>query len=239
MREALVRCQNRVIEIMDAAVDKGTILLVDAEQTYINKALDSMTKQLQTHYHKDRPAFILNAYQSYLKASIDHVNLEIARCRRVNISCGIKLVRGAYMEEEREVAGSLNYESPVWDTVEETHKAYNTNISGILKNNEPGRDYTLVACHNVVSCEIAKEVIKDRGLGKDSVCFGQLKGFSDALTYSLADEGYNVLKYLPYGPTEFLIPYLIRRGNESKQVLREHLFLNDIIDEIKGRLTFK
>jgi proline dehydrogenase len=100
-------------------------------------------------------------------------------------------------------------------------------------------DYTLVACHNVASCDIAKEIIKTRGLDKSSVCFGQLKGFSDALTFSLADDGYNVLKYLPYGPTEFLIPYLIRRGNESKQVLREHLFLNDISAEIKRRLTLK
>jgi proline dehydrogenase len=64
--------------------------------------------------------------------------------------------------------------------------------------------------------------------------FGQLKAFSDSLSFSLANEGYNVCKYLPYGPTEFLVPYLIRRGQESKQVVREHLFLNELTDELKG-----
>lgn len=92
--------------------------------------------------------------------------------------------------------------------------------------------------HNFNSCEKAKRIIDKRGLTKDHVGFGQLKGFSDTLTYSLADQGYMALKYLPYGPTEFLIPYLIRRGHESKQVMREHLFLNDISKEIWKRIKF-
>lgn len=90
--------------------------------------------------------------------------------------------------------------------------------------------------HNVDSCERAKLLIDDKQLTKKNVGFGQLKGFSDKLTFSLAEEGYMALKYLPYGPTEFLIPYLIRRGHESKQVMREHLFLNDISHEIRRRL---
>jgi proline dehydrogenase len=93
--------------------------------------------------------------------------------------------------------------------------------------------------HNVNSAERAKQIIDRRGLTKQSVGFGQLKGFSDSLTYSLADQGYMVLKYLPYGPTEYLIPYLIRRGYESKQVMREHLFLSDISNEIKDRFRLK
>jgi proline dehydrogenase len=141
----LVRCQNRVFEVIDAAAgNAGTNLLVDAEQTYINKALDSMTKQLQTHYHKDRPAFILNAYQCYLKASTEHIKLEIERCKRVNIGCGMKLVRGAYMEEERLVAEARGYESPVWDNIAGTHSAYNESLKTILENNEPGRGKSLL-----------------------------------------------------------------------------------------------
>jgi proline dehydrogenase len=141
----LVRCQNRVFEVIDTAAEKtGTNLLVDAEQTYINKALDSMTKQLQTHYHKDRPAFILNAYQCYLKASTEHIKLEIARCKRVNIGCGMKLVRGAYMEEERLIAEDRGYESPVWDTIADTHNAYNSSLKTILENNDPDRGKSLL-----------------------------------------------------------------------------------------------
>ena len=127
-----------------AAVNLGTNLLVDAEQTYINKALDSMTKQLQTHYHKDRPAFILNAYQCYLKASTQHIKLEIERCKRVNIGCGMKLVRGAYMEEERLTAEARGYESPVWDTIADTHNAYNTSLRDVLESNDPGRGKSLL-----------------------------------------------------------------------------------------------
>lgn len=138
-REAIVRCQNRCIEIVEAAVDKNTILLVDAEQSYIQSSLDSLTRQIQTHYHKDRRAFILNGYQSYLKSSVHHVKLEVERCKRVKIGFGIKLIRGAYMGEERRLADSLNYESPIWDTIQDTNVAYNTNISRILENLEPGR----------------------------------------------------------------------------------------------------
>ena len=83
---------------------------------------------------------------------------------------------------------------------------------------------------------MAKKLIKEKDLTKDSISFAQLKGFSDALTFSLKEDGYSVSKYLPYGPTEYLIPYLIRRGNESKQVMREHLFLDDIYKEIRTRL---
>lgn len=105
--------------------------------------------------------------------------------------------------------------------------------------NESFIDYLLMGTHNTDSCERAKSIITRKQIPYNNVGFGQLKGFSDALTYSLADEGYMALKYLPYGPTEFLIPYLIRRGHESKQVMREHLFLSDISNEIWNRFGFK
>ena len=88
------------------------------------------------------------------------------------------------------------------------------------------------------SWNLAKTIIQEKKVPNSSYCFGQLKGFSDSLTFSLAEQGINILKYLPYGPTEFLIPYLMRRGQESKQVMREHLFLDEISKEIGHRLTF-
>jgi proline dehydrogenase len=96
-------------------------------------------------------------------------------------------------------------------------------------------DYILFGTHNVDSCEKIKLLMDKKGYEKNSVIFGQLKGFSDKLTFSLAESNYKVIKYLPYGPTEYLIPYLIRRGNESKEVLREHLFMNDLTKEIRSR----
>jgi proline dehydrogenase len=143
------------------------------------------------------------------------------------------------MEEERRLALKYNYESPIWDTLEATHEAYDLNMEYVLKNLKASTDYLLIASHNRGSCDKAKVIILQNRLSARNVCFGQLKGFSDSLTLSLSEEGFNVLKYLPYGPTEYLIPYLIRRGHESKQVMREHLLLNDITGEIKTRLNPK
>lgn len=85
-------------------------------------------------------------------------------------------------------------------------------------------DLILIASHNNDSIEKAKAIIEERGIQKDRVRFGQLKGFSDQITNKLAQQDYKVYKYLPYGPTETVMPYLIRRGQESRQVLREQEF---------------
>ena len=235
MIKSIQTMQNRVLEIVEKAYIQGTQLYVDAEQTYIQSALDSFTRQLQTKYHKDNKGFILNGFQSYLKSSPRRVRLEIERCRAADISMGIKLVRGAYMLEERQLAQENQYESPIWDTIKDTHQSYDRNIATVLDSFNPERDSVLVASHNKDSCEKAKGIMEQKGLPVNNVVFGQLKGFSDTLTLSLAQEGFSVLKYLPYGPMEHLIPYLIRRGNESKQVMREHLFVDEIKQEIRAR----
>eukprot|EP00344_Euplotes_crassus_P007948 CAMPEP_0196995378 /NCGR_PEP_ID=MMETSP1380-20130617/1503_1 /TAXON_ID=5936 /ORGANISM="Euplotes crassus, Strain CT5" /LENGTH=473 /DNA_ID=CAMNT_0042411035 /DNA_START=106 /DNA_END=1527 /DNA_ORIENTATION=+ len=238
-REAMKRCVDRTVKILEVADRLNVIVNVDAEQTYIQKTLDSLTRQMQTKFHRDREAFIMNGYQSYLKATPEHIKLEIERCRRADIAFGLKIVRGAYMNEERRLASKKNYESPIWETIEDTHESYNLNIKNCMNNLDPIKDKILVASHNVDSCNIAKALMKQNNLDSSSVCFGQLKGFSDSLTYSLKDQGYNVIKYLPYGPTNYLIPYLLRRGHESKEVMREHLFLDDISDEIRARLHLR
>ncbi len=100
-------------------------------------------------------------------------------------------------------------------------------------------DFVLIGSHNVKSCHLAKDLLKEQGLDGKSITIGQLKGFSDSLTFALRDEGVSTLKYLPYGPTKYLIPYLLRRGHESKEVMREHLFLDEISDEIRARLHLR
>jgi len=136
-RLAIERFQKRALDIVETAAKYDTKLLIDAEQTYIQKALDSFTRQLQTMYHRDRPAFILNGYQSYLKSSPFHIAREIERCKTIGIGAGVKLIRGAYMEEERQIARENHYPSPVWDTIEETHISYDKNVARLLKNLDP------------------------------------------------------------------------------------------------------
>jgi proline dehydrogenase len=113
IRAEILRFQKRALKIVDKATEYGTVLLIDAEQTYIQKALDGYTRQMQSIYHKDRKAFILNGYQSYLKASNSQIAREIERCKTLGIGFGIKLIRGAYMGEERRIAETQKIDSPV------------------------------------------------------------------------------------------------------------------------------
>lgn len=128
------------------------------------------------------------------------------------------------MNEERELAAEQGQESPVWDTIEDTHTCYNEAMSHILREMTPA-DSLFVASHNADTVKIAMDLTEEMDLkDKDCVRFGQLKGFSDQVTGDIASKGFDVYKYLPFGPTEQVMPYLIRRGQESRQVLREQEF---------------
>lgn len=163
----------------------------------------------------------MNGYQQYLKRMKEVIPFEIATSQELGYNLGIKLIRGAYMNEERKLAQENHYESPVWDSLDETHDCYNTNLQLIVQN-LTANSLLLVASHNVDSVKLAKAKINEVNIPDGRVRFAQLKGFSDQLTVMLSqDKSLKVYKYLPYGPTETVMPYLIRRGQESKQVLRE------------------
>lgn len=149
------------------------------------------------------------------------IPFEVATSQMLGYNIGIKLIRGAYMNEERKLAKENHYESPVWDSLEETHKCYNDNMQHVMDNLTKD-SLLLVACHNVDSVKIAQDKIQQLAINDSRVRFAQLKGFSDQLTVKLSQNpNVKVYKYLPYGPTETVMPYLVRRGQESKQVLRE------------------
>ena len=177
-------------------------------------------------------AIIMNGYQCYLKRMAKVIPMEVRAAEQAGFNLGVKLIRGAYMNEERELAEEQGRESPVWDTIDDTHLCYNTNMSLILSHMTE-KDCLFVASHNKDTVDLAMEMIEDREL-KDSgrVRFGQLRGFSDQVTGELQDKGFNVFKYLPFGPTEQVMPYLVRRGQESRQVLREQQFQNDVLKKV-------
>jgi proline dehydrogenase len=114
------------------------------------------------------------------------------------------------MNEERNLAKEKGYESPIHENIEETHNCYNTNLKILVANLRP-KDRLFIGSHNLESVELAKKLIKENPATL-KVTFGQLKGFSDQITGSLANEGFAVAKYLPYGPTDTVMPYLVRRG---------------------------
>ena len=137
IRQAIDRFVTRVDSIISKVNDSGSLVFFDAEQTYIQVALDALTRQFQSHYHKGRRAFIMNGYQWYLKSVPEHVKLEIERWREEGIGYGMKIVRGAYMGEERRIAEKMGLPSPVWDTIADTHKAYNETTQFLLKTINP------------------------------------------------------------------------------------------------------
>lgn len=131
------------------------------------------------------------------------------------------------MNEERALATEQGHESPVWDDIEGTHACYNGSMTHIIEEMTE-RDLLFVASHNQDTCEMAMELVDERGL-QERVRFGQLKGFSDQVTSEIGSRGFQVFKYLPFGPTEQVMPYLVRRGQESKQVVREQQFQNTFL----------
>lgn len=158
----------------------------------------------------------MNGYQCYLKRMDQVLPMEIFASQNLNYNLGLKLVRGAYMNEERSLAHDEGRESPVWDTIEDTHRCYNTNMERALTQMKP-TDMVFIASHNQDTCTLVKSILEKNSPEKHKrVKFGQLLGFSDQITNQLAIEGYSSYKYVPFGPSEQVMPYLIRRGQESR-----------------------
>lgn len=158
---------------------------------------------------------IMNGYQNYLKRMQYVMPDEVECARHLGYNLGIKLIRGAYMTEERGIAAEQGVESPVWDTIEETHANYNNNMQHIISNLNQN-ELLLLGSHNVDSIKLAQDALSEHGINDNRVRFAQLKGFSDQITNQLASSEHKVYKFLPYGPTEVVMPYLIRRGQESR-----------------------
>lgn len=217
--ELLDNMIGRVNTLAQAASESGVRIMIDAEHSYFQPAIDSVVTELQRKFNKTEPR-VYNTYQCYLKDSHDRIAVELERSRREGYKFGCKLVRGAYMVLERERAAEKGYPSPVWDTKEETHACYDAAVAMLLpwvKNN--GAEF-MVASHNQRSCELAVAGMEDHGLGPDApVYFGQLLGMADNLTYTLGAHGYGAYKYVPFGSIDEVMPYLIRRAQENSDVL--------------------
>ena len=142
----------------------------------------------------------MNGYQCYLKRMAKLIPMEVRASQEYGFNLGIKLIRGAYMNEEREIAAEQGDESPVWDSIENTHHCYNNQIEHLITNMNH-QDMLFVASHNTDSVELAMQLTEEYSL-KERVRFGQLKGFSDQVTANIAARGFEVFKYVPFGPTE-------------------------------------
>jgi len=220
---------GRMERIMDLAQKEGVRVMVDAEWTAIQPAIDHLVLFLQRKYNRGDTPIVFQTYQTYLKGMHDMVVHDLARSKKEGWYFGAKVVRGAYMVSEREKAKKKGIQSPICETYEDTEANFHNTIDSILSHNvgtigsEIGKDTQgeiLVASHNRGSIEFttkrAAELGKDKTKG---IYFGQLMGMADHLTFTLASHGFKAYKYVPYGPIDEVVPYLIRRTQENSAIL--------------------
>jgi len=212
---------NRVVArfntVCKLAKEKDVEILIDAEESWMQDAADDLCEDMMRLYNKDIP-IVYNTLQLYRCGRLEYLKQLHERAKRDGFKIGLKIVRGAYMEKERERAEDKGYESPICVTKEATDINFNETLDYILKNlNEIS---LFIGTHNEESCYLAMELMNKLNISKSDnrVWFGQLYGMSDHISFNLAANGYNVAKYVPFGPVKDVMPYLIRRAEENTSV---------------------
>jgi proline dehydrogenase len=209
--------KNRFDSLCKAAFEKKTKILVDAEESWFQDEIDIMTYQAMEKYNQDE-CIVYNTYQMYRHDMLNNLKKAHQLALEKGYLLGAKLVRGAYMEKERERAIEKGYPSPIQADKNATDKDYNSALSYCVENIST---VSLVSgSHNDNSNYLLTDLMEkfDLELNDQRVYFAQLYGMSDNISYNLAEAGYNVVKYVPYGPVEKVMPYLGRRAEENTSV---------------------
>jgi proline dehydrogenase len=211
------RVRERMYAICDVASEKGIGVLIDAEETWIQDPIDRLAIELMTVYNNEK-AVVYNTYQLYRNDRLNFLKISHTIARDGNFILGAKLVRGAYMEKERLRATKNGYPSPIHENKEATDQDFDAAAAYCLFNNETIA--LILASHNEHSNENIVRLMEQQGIANNhaSVHFSQLFGMSDHITFNMASAGYNVSKYLPFGPLQDVIPYLMRRAEENTSV---------------------
>ena len=229
------RLKARVESICKTAADNNVRLFIDGEETWIQDAIDTMVDDMMLKYNKEK-TLIFNTVQLYRHDRVAFMKENIAKARSGNYKVGYKLVRGAYMEKERERAATNGYPSPIQPDKAACDHDYNEAVKLCIDN----IDMVAVCAgtHNEESSALLAKLMEEKGIANsdERVWFSQLLGMSDHISFNLANAGYCVCKYVPYGPVVSVLPYLFRRAAEntsmSGQMGRE---LSMITQEIERR----
>ena len=211
------RTKARIDEICKMAYDNKVPLLIDAEETWIQDTIDDIVYEMMAKYNK-KETLIYNTYQMYRVASLENLKNASEKALSNGYYLGAKLVRGAYMEKERERAEKLGYNDPIQPNKQATDDDYDGALKYCIDNKE---HVSVINCtHNENSCHYLVELLEENEMLKsdDRVWFAQLYGMSDNISFNLAKAGYNVAKYVPYGPVRSVMPYLFRRAEENTSV---------------------
>lgn len=229
------RVVARFEKVAKACYDKDECLLVDAEESWMQKAADDLLESLMEKYNKEK-VVIFSTLQLYRHDRLDYLKGLHQRAKEKGYKIGMKLVRGAYMEKERERAELKNYEDPICANKAETDENFNEVLTYMFDHLEDMAIFC--GTHNEESSYLLMDLImkSDYKRTDSRLWFGQLYGMSDHISYNLADQGFNVAKYLPFGPVKDVMPYLIRRAEENTSVSGQtNRELNLITTEKKRR----
>ena len=232
------RVKERMYAICDLATEKGVGILIDAEETWIQDPIDRLAIELMAIYNKEK-VVVYNTYQLYRNDRFHFLQLSLKIAKEKNCMLGVKLVRGAYMEKERIRANQNGVESPIHIDKETTDKDFNDAAAFCINNKETVS--SIIASHNEQSNLLATQLMTEKGIPANDpyVHFSQLYGMSDPISFNMAKEGYNVSKYLPFGPIKDVIPYLMRRAEENSsvngQTSRELLFIRQELARRKAK----
>lgn len=208
-----VRCEK----ICKRAFDKNVPIMIDAEETWIQDTIDELAVDMMRLFNKER-IIVYNTYQMYRHDKLADLKADHLIAKASDYILGVKMVRGAYMEKERKRAEEMGYSSPIQPTKEASDIDYNESLHYCMAHiNE-----IAIVCgtHNEESCRVLAELLDKHNIDHNHphVYFAQLLGMSDNLSFNLSDAGYNVAKYVPYGPIKAVMPYLFRRAQENTSI---------------------
>ena len=235
---AFEKVRERVNRICGKAYQYGVPVLVDAEETWIQDPIDSLAYDMMKKYNIEK-AIVFNTYQLYRTASLQNLKNTFQDGEKGNYFVGAKLVRGAYMEKERERAAQLGYPSPIQPTKEASDKDFNLALEFCVQNKH--RISIMCGSHNEYSNLYLTQLMAKHGIANhdEKFWFAQLYGMSDNISFNLAKAGYRVAKYVPYGPVKSVMPYLFRRAAENTSVAgqssRELILIRKELKRRKGK----
>ncbi len=211
------RVVNRFDVVCKKSKDNDIAILIDAEESWMQDAADDLITQMMRKYNTDKP-IVYNTLQMYRHDRLAFLEKQHEIAKTEGFYLGYKLVRGAYMEKENERAEENGYISPICINKKATDKNFDEGLKYVLDNLE--KMSLFAGTHNEESSYLLMQLMEERGLNNNDsrIWFGQLYGMSDHISYNLASKGYNVAKYMPFGPVKDVMPYLIRRAEENTSV---------------------
>ncbi len=211
-----INVMNRYYEICDKAIKYDVPILIDAEESWIQDAADQLVEVLMEKYNVNK-AIVFNTLQMYRHDRMEYLKALHDKALKGNYHIGLKIVRGAYMEKERERAIEKKYPSPICINKNATDKNFNAAIKFMMEHDKMA---LFAGTHNEESSYLLLALAKKHKITPSDhrLWFGQLYGMSDHISFNLAKEGYNTAKYVPFGPVRDVMPYLIRRAEENTSV---------------------